>query len=177
MSTYLISAGHGGTDPGAVALGRKEADIALAMRSLVATRLLELRHTVLQDGGTGVNLPLRDALKLIKGTDLAVELHCNAAANHQATGVEVIAPPALKLVAQRIARAIAGETGQRLRGQGGWIDQTQSQHHRLAWVQAGGIIVEMVFITNPADMQTFMQRQDRVAQAIAGAICAYEVAA
>lgn len=176
MSTYLISAGHGGTDPGAVALGRKEADIALTMRELVASRLLEMRHTVLQDGGQGVNLPLRDALKLIKGTSLAVELHCNAGLA-TATGVEVIAPPALKLVAQRIARAIAGETGQRLRGQGGWIDQTQSQHHRLAWVQAGGIIVEMVFVTNAGDMQTFLQRQDRVAQAIAGAICAYEVAA
>lgn len=176
MSTYLISAGHGGTDPGACALGYREADIALQMRELVAARLLELRHTVLQDGGKGVNLPLRDALKLVKGTDLAVELHCNAGLA-TATGVEVIAPPALKLVAQRIARAVAGETGQRLRGLGGWIDQSQSQHQRLAFVQAGGVIVEMVFITNPADMRTFMERQERVAMAMAGAICAYEVAA
>lgn len=175
MSVYLISAGHGGDDPGACALGRKEADICLAMRELVATRLLEMRHTALQDGGKGVNLPLRDALKLIKGTDLAVELHCNAGPA-TATGVEVIAPPALKLVAQRIARAIAGETGQKLRGQGGWIDQSQSQHPRLAWVQAGGLIVEMVFMTNAGDMQTFMQAQERVAMAIAGAVCAYEVA-
>lgn len=173
---FLISAGHGGTDPGACAFGRREADIALQMRELVAARLLELRHTVFQDGGKGVNLPLRDALKMIAGTDLAVELHCNAAVNHQATGVEVIAPPALKVVAQRIARAIATETGQRLRGQGGWIDQSQSQHSRLAFVEAGGLIVEMVFITNQADIQTFMGRLDRVALAIAGAICAYEVA-
>lgn len=176
MSTYLISAGHGGTDPGACAFGRKEADIALQMRSLVAARLLEMRHTVLQDGGKGVNLPLREALKLIQGADLAVELHCNAGLA-TATGVEVIAPPDLKPVAQRIARAIAGETGQRLRGQGGWIDQSQSQHSRLAFVQAGGLIVEMVFITNQSDMQVFVQQQERVALAIAGAICAYEVAA
>ena len=175
MSTYLISAGHGGPDPGACAFGRKEADIALAMRELVATRLLEMRHTVLQDGGKGVNLPLREAVKLIKGTDLAVELHCNAGLA-TATGVEVIAPPALKPIAQRIARAIAGETGQRLRGEGGWIDQSQSQHTRLAFIEAGGLILEMVFITNQADMQTFLDRKDRVAQAIAGAICAYEVA-
>lgn len=175
MSTYLIGAGHGGTDPGACAFGRREADIALQMRELVSARLLELRHTVLQDGGKGVNLPLRDAVKLVKGTDLAVELHCNAGLA-TATGVEVIAPSALKPVAKRIARAIASETGQRLRGQGGWIDQSQSQHSRLAFVQAGGLIVEMVFITNAGDMQAFMQRQERVAMAIAGAICAYEVA-
>ena len=172
---YLISAGHGGADPGACALGYKEADIALAMRELVATRLLEMRHTVFQDGGQGINLPLRDAVKMVAGTDLAVELHCNAGPA-TATGVEVISPPALKPVAQRIARAIAGETGQRLRGQGGWIDQSQSQHAKLAFVQAGGLIVEMVFISNRADLQTFLAFKDRVAMAIAGAICAYEVA-
>lgn len=175
MSTYLISAGHGGDDPGACAFGLKEANVCLAMRELVATRLLQMRHTVLQDGAKGINLPLRDALKLINGTDLAVELHCNAGPP-TATGVEVISPPALKPVAQRIARVIATETGQKLRGQGGWIDQSQSQHPRLAFVQAGGLIVEMVFISNNTDMQAFMQVQERVAQAIAGAMCAYEVA-
>ena len=175
MSKYLISAGHGGTDPGACAFGRKEADIALTMRELVAKRLLEMRHTVFQDGGQGVNLPLRDALKMIAGTDLAVELHCNAGPA-TATGVEVIAPPALKPVAQRIARAIAVETGQKLRGVGGWIDQSQSQHAKLAWVQAGGVIVEMVFISNLADTTAFLNNKERIAQAIAGAICAYEVA-
>lgn len=173
---YLISAGHGGADPGACANGYTEAAIALDMRELVAKRLIEMRHTVFQDGGQGENLPLKMALPLVKGTDLAVELHCNAAANLQAGGVEVIAPPALKPVAQRIARAIAAETGQKLRGQGGWIDQSQSQHAKLAFVQAGGLIVEMVFITNLADLRAFLAAKERVAQAIAGAICAYEVA-
>jgi len=172
---YLISAGHGGPDPGACANGYKEAAITLNMREMVATRLLEMRHTVFQDGGKGVNLPLPQAVAMIKGTDLAIELHCNAGPA-TATGVEVIAPPALKPVAQRIARAIAGETGQKLRGEVGWIDQSQSQHPRLAFVQAGGLIVEMVFITNAGDLQTFLARKDRVVMAIAGAVCAFEVA-
>ena len=173
---YLISAGHGGTDPGACANGHTEAAIALEMRDLVASRLLQMRHTVFCDGAMGENQPLRQALALVKGTDLAVELHCNAAANLHATGVEVIAPPHLKLVAQRIARAIAAETGQRLRGEAGWIDQTQSHHGRLAFVQAGGLIVEMFFISNLGDLNTFLQAKERVAMALAGAICAYEVA-
>lgn len=173
---YLISAGHSATDPGACANGHTEAAIALEMRELLATRLLEMHHTVLQDGDLGENLPLKAALALVKGTDLAVELHCNAATNQQATGVEVIAPPHLKPMAQRIARAIAAETGQRLRGELGWIDQAQSHHGRLAFVQAGGLIVELVFITHAADLLTFLQAKERVATAIAGAICAYEVA-
>lgn len=174
---YLISAGHSGTAPGACAHGYTEAGIALEMRELVAMRLIEMRHTVLQDGDLGENLPLKQALALIKGTDLAVELHCNAVANPKATGVEVISSPHLKPVAQRIARAIAAETGQRLRGELGWIDQAQSHHGRLAFVQAGGLIVEMVFISNASDLNTFLQAKERVALAMAGAICAQEVAA
>jgi N-acetylmuramoyl-L-alanine amidase len=173
---YLISAGHSATDPGACAHGHTEAAIALEMRELVAMRLNEMRHTVFQDGDLGENLPLRQALALVKGTDLAVELHCNAAANPQATGVEVISPPHLKPAAQRIARAIAAETGQRLRGQLGWIDQAQSAHGRLAFVQAGGLILEMVFIGNLSDLRTFLQAKERVAMAIAVAISGYEVA-
>lgn len=174
---YLISAGHGAADPGAVAHGHTEAAIALDMRDSVAARLLEMRHAVLTDGGRGQNMPLRQAVALVKGTDLAVELHCNASVNAHATGVEVIAPPALKLVAQRIARAIAGETGQKLRGEAGWIDQSNSQHGKLAFVQAGGLIVEMFFLSNLADLKTYQATKDRVALALAGAICAYEVAA
>lgn len=173
---YLISAGHGGPDPGACANGCTESAIALEMRNLVAIRLIEMRHTALMDGALGDNLPLKQAIALVKGTDLAVELHCNAAANLQAGGVEVISHPSLKPVAQRIARAIALETGQKLRGLGGWIEQSQSQHSRLAFVQAGGLIIEMVFITNAGDLNKFLSIKDRVAQAIAGAICAYEVA-
>ncbi len=172
---YLISAGHGGADPGACANGYKEADIALDMRERVSSYLLAMRHTVLQDGGQGQNLPLNQAVALVKGTDLAVELHCNAGPP-TATGVEVVAPPALKLAAQRIAKAIAGVTGQRLRGQAGWIDVSQTQHSKLAFVSAGGLIVEMVFISNAADLVNFIRLKDEVAQAIAGAICAYEVA-
>jgi N-acetylmuramoyl-L-alanine amidase len=60
---YLISAGHGGTDPGACANGHTEAAIALEMRELIADRLLQMRHTVLQDGGRGENLPLKQCGK------------------------------------------------------------------------------------------------------------------
>ncbi len=173
---YLISAGHGGASPGATVHGYTEAAIALEMRDLVATRLVQMRHAVLTDGGRGENMPLRQALALVKGTDLAVELHCNAVANQSATGVEVFSPPALKVVAQRIARAIAAETGQKLRGDLGWKDQSESQHAQLAFVQAGGLIVEMVFMSNLPDLRTFLAAKERVAMAIAGAICAYEVA-
>ena len=174
---FLISAGHSAADPGACANGFTEAEIALEMRDLVAARLLEMRHTVLTDGNLAENLPLKTAIALVNGTDLAVELHCNAAVNLHARGVEVIAPAHLKPMAQRIARSIAAETGQPLRGVGGWIDQSQSARGRLGFIEAGGVIVEMVFISNLSDLNKFLEVKDRVAMAMAGAICAYEVAA
>jgi N-acetylmuramoyl-L-alanine amidase len=170
--TYLISAGHGGTDPGAVGNGHREADVCLDMRDRVATHLRTMRHNVRTDGGTGVNWVLAEALKLIPGTTLAVELHCNAAANPAATGVEVIALPRHKAAAQRLARAIADASGQRLRGDAGWIDQSASARGRLAFVNAGGLIVELVFISNAGDVQRFMAVRDRVAAAIADAMVA-----
>jgi N-acetylmuramoyl-L-alanine amidase len=172
---YLISAGHGGADPGAVANGHTEASIALDMRDRVAEQLLALRHTVYMDGARGQNWTLKQALPLIKGTDLAVELHCNAHANLQARGVEVIAMPAKKLVAQRIARALAEATGQPLRGAGGWIDQSQSARGRLAFVNAGGLIVEMLFITHLPDLQRLNADRDAAAKALAVAVCANQV--
>lgn len=175
MNTYLISAGHGGTDPGAVGSGHREADVCLDMRDRVAAELRRLGAPVRTDGATGVNWTLAQALPLIKGAALAVELHCNAAANPSATGVEVIALPAQKAVAQRLARAIAQATGQRLRGDGGWIDQSKSARGRLAFVNAGGLIAELVFISNPGDMQRFMAARDRVAVAIAGAMLGNDV--
>lgn len=169
---YLISAGHGGSDPGAVGRGHTEAAVCLDLRDRVAARLRAMRHTVRTDGGAGINWVLADALKLIPGTDLALELHCNAAANPAATGVEVIALPRHKAMAQRLARAIASATGQRLRGDGGWIDQSASARGRLAFVNAGGLIAEVVFISNAADLQRFLSARDRVADAIAAAMVA-----
>ena len=36
MKSVFVSAGHSDTDPGAVALGRREADIAVEFRNMVA---------------------------------------------------------------------------------------------------------------------------------------------
>lgn len=172
---YLISAGHGGDDPGATHAGRTEAAIALDMRDRVAEQLLALRHVTLMDGARGENWTLKRALPLIKGVDLAVELHCNAHTNLHASGVEVISLPAQKRVAQRIAQSIAAATGQKLRGQGGWIDQTQSARGRLAFVNAGGLIVEMLFMTHAPSLAALDADPDKVAKAIAVAMCANQI--
>ena len=46
MGTFVVTAGHSNTDPGAVANGRKEAEIACDMRSMIASKLRARGATV-----------------------------------------------------------------------------------------------------------------------------------
>ena len=89
-----ITAGHSNTDPGAVNGSDREADIAQDMRNIVASILrTDYGLEVKTDGEGKGNMPLREAVKLIKGSRLAVEFHTNAAAKKEATGIEALSIP------------------------------------------------------------------------------------
>ena len=165
-----VTAGHGGADPGAVSGGCCERDLMTDLRDLVAMKLQQLGHQVRTDGARWQNLPLVHALTLVPGADVAIELHTNAAASPSATGVEVVAMPRDKARAQLLASAIGGALGLRLRGEGGWIDQTQTARGRLGFVRAGGMVVEVFFISNPADLASYQARKWLVATSIALAL-------
>ena len=78
----VLTAGHSNTDPGAVNGSDREADIAQDIRNIVASILRDdYGLTVRTDGEGKGNLPLREAVKLIRGSDVAIEFHTNAAAS------------------------------------------------------------------------------------------------
>lgn len=167
MRIFVVSAGHSDVDPGAVANGVKEADIAEDLRNIVASKLRELGHTVITDGDGDVNQPLSEAVKLINRGELSIEIHCNAASSVSATGVESISLPKLKGLSQRLSKAIAAVTKDKVRGDGGWIDQSKSARGRLAFVNAGGIIIELFFLTNQQALEQYNATKWLVASAIA----------
>jgi N-acetylmuramoyl-L-alanine amidase len=165
---YTVTAGHGGKDPGAVAAdGTTEAALMTELRDVVAHKLRKLGHTVRTDGGWRANLPLPYALTLVPGSKVAIELHTNAAQHPGANGVEVVALPSKAPMARRIARRIAHALGMRVRGDGGWIDQSKTARGRLGFVRAGGLVVEVFFLSNPKDLETYRARVWLVAEAIA----------
>lgn len=169
--TWAITAGHGGSDPGAVAkTGETEAALMAELRDIVADKLRAEGHTVRTDGGWRQNLPLPYALTLIPGTAGALELHTNASDNPVATGVEVISLPAQAPLARRIARHIGHILGLRVRGDGGWTDQAQTARGRLGYVRAGGLVAEVFFLSNPQDLAMYQARKWMVASAIAQAL-------
>ena len=173
----VLTAGHSNTDPGAVNGSDREADIAQDIRNIVASILRDDYGLTVRTDGTGKgNMPLREAVKLIRGSDVAVEFHTNAAASKAATGIEALSIVKNKRWCQVLSRAVADATGWKLRGDGGFKPDNAGQHSRLAYAQAGGIVFEPFFISNDADLKLFKERKWAICSAIATAI-AMEVGA
>ena len=82
-----ITAGHSNIDPGAVNGKIKEADLVTNFRNAVSFYLREAGVQVKNDGSGSQNDPLSSAIKLIKGSSVAVEFHMNAATSKQANRI------------------------------------------------------------------------------------------
>ena len=169
--TVTITAGHGGGDPGAVNGNITEAYIATDMRNMITLYLERAGINVRNDGNGSDNQSLRQALRLIPGSDLAIEIHCNASSSSQAGGVEALAMAKDKVICQKLCSAISDVMGIPIRGAaGGWKDQSSGQHSRLAYVSGGGIILELFFISNPRELNTYLSKKWLVAREIAEVI-------
>lgn len=162
-----VTAGHSNKDPGAVNGKFKEAELVSQFRNAVAYYLREAGIQYKTDGIGTTNQNLNAAIKLIKGSSVAVEFHMNAAASKQANGIETIALPKDKKLAQDLSKAVADVFGSRLRGDNGWIDQSQSARGKLGFISNGGLIVELGFISNEAELAQFNAKYWTAAKAVA----------
>ena len=162
-----VTAGHSNKDPGAVNGKFNEADLAAKFRNAVAHYLREAGIQYKTDGVGTLNQDLNAAIKLIKGSSVAVEFHMNAATSKQANGIETIALPKDKKLAQELSKAVADVFGSRLRGDNGWIDQSQSARGKLGFISNGGLIVELGFISNEAELAQFNAKYRTAAKAVA----------
>jgi N-acetylmuramoyl-L-alanine amidase len=170
----LISAGHSTVPPkapGATGNGYIEAIEALKLRDATADVLRGKGLTVVEDGEDGISDPLTKAIALAKGCQVAIEYHFNAGPT-SATGIEVLCKPNKKALAQKIAGAIAKATNLKLRGDKGWKADDSGQHPRLGFCEAGGLIVEVGFISNASDMKAYKDNFKAIAANVAEALAA-----
>lgn len=168
MSVITVTAGHSNQDPGAVNGLFREADIAQEMRNMVALYLRQKDIAVKTDGEGKGNLPLPAAIKLISGSKAAVEFHCNAFPKPTAGGCEALSQPKDRALSQRLCKAVSDVMGIPTRGtDGGWKDEGSGQHSRLGYVRNGGIILELFFISNPAELAVWQDKKWLVAKAVA----------
>ena len=173
MSIVTITAGHSNTDSGAVNGSDRESDIAQDMRNIVAYYLKSKGVAIQTDGEGKGNLPLSEAVKLIKGSKIAVEFHCNAATSKSAKGVEALAQQKDKLISQKLCQAVSSVMGNPLRGDKGWKPENSGQHSRLAYVSHGGIILELFFISNDAELEVWKQKKWLIGKAVAKVLAEY----
>lgn len=171
MARIIVTAGHGGGDPGAIGVnGLREADLAVSVRNAVVMDLdAVFAHKAETDGWKTENRALREVLRMFRGGEVAVEIHFNAGPP-TATGVEALATPDNKAFAQRLAKSVSVATGLKLRGEDGWKNDTSGQHPRLAFCRAGGVILEVGFITNAQDVAAIQGSSSQMALNIAAAI-------
>ena len=168
---FVICAGHSNKDPGAVRNDVTESALAVELRKIVALKLRNLGHEVYKDRTDGeglkdLNLPLNDAIALVKKHNCtALELHFNAAAP-SASGVECLGLNKDKKLCQSIAKGIAGVLGSKVRGDNGFKTQEESARGKLGFVGAGGIIVETMFLSNETEYLNYTSKVWLVAQAI-----------
>lgn len=168
MSVITVTAGHSNKDPGAVNGLFREADIAQEMRNMVAFYLRQKDIAVKTDGEGKGNLPLPAAIKLISGSKAAVEFHCNAFSKPSAGGCEALSQPKDRALSQRLCKAVSDVMGIPTRGtDGGWKNEGSGQHSRLGYVRNGGIILELFFISNPAELAVWQDKKWLVAKAVA----------
>lgn len=164
MKKIVITAGHSMSDPGATNGMLTEADVCTDFRNLVSFYLTRDGIEHCKDGSGGENLPLSSAIKLITAGSIAVEFHCNAFAKTTATGVETLSSEAGKALGAKLCDAVSVVLGIDNRGA---KSEGSGQHSRLGFVRAGGIILELFFITNPADLRVYLDKKWLLAQAVA----------
>ena len=168
--TIVIDPGHGGSDPGAVANGRREADDVLRL-SLAVQRLLEAQgQRVIMTRTTDTFVPLaeRSAISNRNNADLFVSIHRNSNTNPSINGVDnfvfTTAPQHTVQIAFNVIDQVADTGVQSNRG------VMRANFAVLRNTTAPAMLLEMGFITNLRDNQLFDQNLNAYAAAISRGI-------
>ncbi|MER2108560.1 MAG: N-acetylmuramoyl-L-alanine amidase [Solibacillus sp.] len=172
----LLDYGHGGTDPGAVYKGRREADDVLRLGQAVAHQLrvagVKVAETRTKD--SFLSLEQRVKIEHAKSYDLVISIHRNAFKPEAATGAEVFVYNVATSKAKPVATAI-----QKAFVQVGFKDRgvKQANFYVLKHTKAPALLLEVGFIDNSKDNALFDAKFDEIVRGISHAILQHTVAA
>lgn len=165
----IISAGHGGNDPGAVANGYTERDLAIEFRELLIKELLLLGVKPLTDDNKNA---LKQTLAWLIGKysskDILLDIHWNAASS-KARGTEVIVPDNASVFENNLAKNILNVFVSNGFINRGVKPESQTARKRLGWMRppAENILIEVAFITNILDMNLYQNLKYKLAKELA----------
>lgn len=165
----LLDYGHGGTDPGAVYQGRREADDVLRIGQAVAKRLRAAGVAVDETRTTNKTMALEQRVKmeLQKPYDFFLSFHRNAFKPEQATGAEVFVyrftNKKSKPLADKIQHALVA-VGFRNRG------VKEADFYVLKHTRAPALLLEIGFIDHRTDNELFDAKFEAIVDGIVGAV-------
>lgn len=161
----ILDAGHGGSDPGAVAklevstLQEKDLTlgVVLRMKALIEERHADWDLYLTRDSDVYISAGARSARIRELNPDLAISIHCNSSANAKATGHEVIYREDDDLVlAEAINRVMAERLPIRDRGVKNDLIDLGRKLAILSTPQIPTIIVESGFLSNEDDREILL---------------------
>ncbi len=171
----VIDPGHGGHDPGAIAVtGIHEKivnyDVAQKVAAILRRRGIEVVLT--RQGDVFPELEARAEIAARRNADLFVSLHADSAPNPSAQGFTVYVAKTASADSQRAARDIAramATTGLESRG------VRQENYRVLVTNRRPAVLVEMGYLSNRQDALRLQDSafQDKLAAAIAAGIIDY----
>lgn len=179
----VLDAGHGlgntkpGVyDPGAVSKGVKEEEVVMSLTRKVGAILLkngvDISYTRVNSADP-VSFPRRDQIVQALSPEAYVSIHCNAAGNESARGVEVYCSNNGTGLGNSVYSNLVG----RLKSNVSEFKERTNpvrgpQNFRVLKYSCPSILVETGFVTNPSDRDYLLSKQDAVAQGIADGIIA-----
>ena len=165
----IISAGHGGNDPGAVANGYTERDLAIEFRELLVKELLLLGvKPLIDDNKNALKQTLAWLIGKYSSKDILLDIHWNAASS-KARGTEVIVPDNASIFENNFAKNILNVFVSNGFVNRGVKPESQTARKRLGWMRppAENILIEMGFITNLLDINLYQNLKYKLAKELA----------
>lgn len=167
---FLLDAGHGGDDPGAVNqdTGRQEKDINLEVVLALGVMLRDAGHNVLYTRDRDVALFPALRLKMIERykPDAFISVHCNSSTNPQAHGIEVVYRDEYDLpIAKAIQASLVAALGLKDRGIKTDIGDLKRRLAVLGDLETPAILIEIGFLSNEGDLEV-IEDEKLIANAI-----------
>ncbi len=165
-----IDPGHGGKDPGAEGGQLRESEVVLAISLFLRDELVGCGHDVLMTRDSDVFVPIRKRCQVANAwhADLFLSIHCNAASNPQAHGMELLIYPGSVR-----GRDLAGHIWEPLLQFPNLRDRGIKARDDLGVLRMTfmpAVLVETAFISNEEDRRYHLgsdQGRRRIAKAIA----------
>ena len=181
--TIWIDPGHGGKDSGAVALGRQEKDDNLKYALELARQFGLQGIGIVITRANDTYLSYNQRTKMEAGCDLAICCHRNSAADESAQGAEIwlhhaAIPSIVEWASDTIERleeaGMPARQGTAARGvYKGFRTDPTADYYCNSGTQSPSMLMELGFVSSPADNARFDRDYEKYCTAIVQAACDY----